>query len=98
MKFLGGIDEGSVVQKLIFAFLGVVLVLGIWTFLTTGVNPVFTSGILPTPWKVLTSFKDLFVDNELIKNTGYSVGLNLAGYLEAILITIPVGFIIGLIK
>ncbi len=46
--------------------------------------------------RVLTSFGDLYRDNEIVKNTFRSLGINLAGYLEAILISIPLGFLIGL--
>jgi len=56
------------------------------------------SGILPPPLKVLGSFGPLFNENDLLRNIGLSISRNLLGYVEAILITIPVGFIIGLIR
>ncbi|MCF8237161.1 MAG: ABC transporter permease subunit [Saprospiraceae bacterium] len=62
-----------------------------------GKSPVVSSAILPHPLRVLTSFGDLYRDNEIVKNTFHSLGINLAGYLEAILISIPLGFLIGLI-
>lgn len=43
------------------------------------------------------SYGDLYRDNEIVKNTFRSLGINLAGYLEAILLSIPLGFLIGLI-
>ncbi|HQW02018.1 MAG TPA: ABC transporter permease subunit [Saprospiraceae bacterium] len=98
MKFIGGIEEGTSVQKVIFGILGFALVILGWIALTSGGDPVITSGILPSPFKVITAFPELFNENELLRNTGVSIGLNLAGYMEAILITIPVGFVIGLIK
>ncbi len=98
MKLLGGTDEGSATLKLLFAIIGVVVVLLIWTLLTSGSTPVVTPGILPSPMRVLTSFAALFNDNELLRNAGLSIGLNISGYIEAILIAIPVGFTIGLIK
>jgi len=98
MKFLGGSEEGSASLKLLFRLLGFALVLGIWVLITGGSNPMVTSGILPSPMRVFTSFADLFNDNELLRNTGLSIGLNVSGYLEAIVIAIPVGFIIGLFK
>ncbi len=76
---------------------GVLLVIGFWTLLTLGATPIVSSAILPHPLRVLTSFADLYRDNELLKNTFRSLGINLAGYLEAILIAIPLGFTIGLI-
>lgn len=98
MKLLGGTDEGSSLVRFVFGVLGVGIVLLIWILLTTGSEPVMTPGILPSPVRVLTAFADLFNDNELLRNAGLSIGLNISGYLEAILIAIPVGFIIGLIK
>lgn len=98
MKLLGGIEEGTAVQKIVYGIIGLGLILAVWIALTAGEQPLVTSGILPSPWRVITSFSDLLNDNELLRNTGISIGLNLAGYIEAILITIPVGFIVGLMK
>ena len=69
----------------------------IWWILTRGETPIVTSGILPSPYKVLVAFGDLYRDNGLLQNTTLSIALNLAGYIEAILIAIPLGFLIGLI-
>lgn len=52
---------------------------------------------LPDPLRVLTAFGDLYRDNELIQNAAKSIGLNIGGYIKAILWSIPLGFIIGLI-
>lgn len=58
---------------------------------------IVSPGILPKPSRVLTAFGDLYQDNDLIKNSFWSIGLNLAGYAKAILIALPLGFLIGLI-
>lgn len=52
---------------------------------------------LPAPLRVVTSYGDLYQDNKLIQNTCKSIGLNLGGYLKAILWSLPIGFIIGLV-
>ena len=98
MKWIGGADEGSATQKLIFGLLGLGLVLLIWIALTAGANPVLKPVVLPSPLSVLYAFPELLRENNLIRNMGFSIGLNLSGYLEAILITIPIGFFIGLVK
>jgi NitT/TauT family transport system permease protein len=98
MKLLGGADEGTVTQRLIFGLSGIALVLIVWISLTSGANPVLRPVVLPSPLSVLNAFPELFTENNLIRNMGFSIGLNLSGYLEAILITIPIGFFIGLIK
>lgn len=84
-------------QSLVLGISGFGLLLLIWTLLTMGENPIFPSYILPKPGNVLRSFGSLYTDNDIVRNTCLSLGLNLAGYLEAILIAIPLGFLIGLI-
>ncbi len=84
-------------QSLLLGAGGFVLLLLVWFLLTTGANPVFPSYILPKPGSVLRSFGSLYTDNDIVRNTCLSVGLNLAGYIEAILLSIPLGFLIGLI-
>jgi ABC-type nitrate/sulfonate/bicarbonate transport system permease component len=97
MKLLGGIDSGTPAQRLIFGIIGAAVTLGLWILATSGAHPLFPAA-LPSPFRVLSAIPELCRDNELFKNLGFSIGLNLAGYIEAILITIPVGFVIGLFK
>lgn len=54
------------------------------------------STILPSPMDVIRTFPDLHFRDAMIRNLGYSIYLNYAGYIEAIAICIPLGFIIGL--
>ena len=83
-------------QKTILAILGLLVFLLIWIILTIGENPIVSSGILASPFKVLTAYQDLYYDNALVKNTFRSIGLNLAGYVVALLVALPIGFAIGL--
>lgn len=83
-------------QQWLLASLGVALLLAVWHGLTLGAQPVLAPAILPPPWRVLTAFGDLYRDNDLILNTCRSVGINLAGYVEAVAIALPLGFLIGL--
>ena len=53
--------------------------------------------ILPPPPKVLASYKSLINKDELIPNVLKSIWLNLQGYIWALLIAIPIGFVIGLL-
>ena len=50
----------------------------------------------PQPWKVLSSFSELHFEDALIRNLIYSIKLNFLGYFEAVLISIPLGFLLGL--
>jgi NitT/TauT family transport system permease protein len=53
--------------------------------------------ILPSPVKVILCYKTLFVERGLLYNTGYSILINMGGYLQALAIAIPLGFFVGLI-
>ena len=55
-----------------------------------------SNSLLPSPVEVITSLGELYSENNLLSNLLYSLYLNLAGYLLAVLIAIPVGFLIGL--
>ncbi len=76
--------------------LGVLLLFLVWVLITAGEQSLVPSKILPKPSKVLSAYGNLFSENDLIRNSFRSIGLNLAGYIKAIIWTIPIGFIIGL--
>lgn len=98
MKLVGGASEGTFSQKLLFGILGFVVVLIVWIALTAGAEPMLRPVTLPSPLSVLKAFPEMLYNNNLIRNIGYSLGLNLSGYIEAIAITLPLGFLIGLVK
>ncbi len=53
--------------------------------------------ILPQPLNVLKSFKELHFKDFVVRETLFSLKLNVFGYVEAILLSILIGFIIALI-
>ena len=53
--------------------------------------------ILPPPSHVVSAFPDLFQEDRLIYNSKLSIWRNLQGYFWAILISVVLGFLIGLI-
>lgn len=73
---------------------GLILILVVWYIVTS--SGMVSKTILPNPIDVLVSFKELHFNDFLVKNILYSLKLNLLGYLEAVLIAVPLGFIIGL--
>jgi NitT/TauT family transport system permease protein len=87
--------EISPQMGVLISVLGWILLLGIWGTVTAfgWVNPF----ILPSPMKVLESYSVLFGEKNLIYHTGYSIFVNASGYLLAMLVAIPLGFLIGLI-
>ncbi|MEL6590161.1 MAG: ABC transporter permease subunit [Bacteroidota bacterium] len=52
---------------------------------------------LPTPLQTLRSYKELHFEDYLLANSFKSIWLNLLGYLVAIGISIPLGFLLGLV-
>lgn len=80
-------------QEKVFVFTGIVFLLFVWSVVAS----LFSSPVFPAPWKVLCSFKELHFEDALVRNLGYSIKLNLLGYLEAVVISIPIGFVIGLL-
>jgi len=86
----------STTTRTILELAGFGLLILVWYLLTAGANPVVETGILPRPIDVLRSFGDLYQDNDLIVNVFKSIGLNLAGYVEALVIALPIGFLVGL--
>lgn len=53
--------------------------------------------VLPPPSKIPGAFQQLIAHDELISNTSRSIWLNIQGYLWALLISLPFGFLLGLI-
>lgn len=84
-------------QKIVLAIGGIVFFISVWALLTTGENPVIRKSVMPSPLRVLTAYEDLFSKYEIFKNISRSIGLNLGGYIKAILYAIPIGFLIGLV-
>ena len=52
---------------------------------------------IPPPHHVLAAFPSLYNDDKLVSNTLRSVWLNLQGYFWALMIALPIGFLIGLL-
>lgn len=83
-------------QSLLLGLIGVALFFSLWIILTHGDDPIVLRQILPSPFRVFTSYGELLSDNDLVVNTAKSIGLNLSGYTLALLLTLPIGFLIGL--
>ncbi|MEL7021674.1 MAG: ABC transporter permease subunit, partial [Bacteroidota bacterium] len=53
--------------------------------------------LLPRPDQVMSAYQPLLTEDKLIINTFKSIWLNLQGYYWAVLLSIPIGFLIGLL-
>jgi NitT/TauT family transport system permease protein len=87
----GTVDKKTIT---IIEIAGFFALLTIWSLITA--FKLLPETIFPSPWKVLTSFKELHFKDYLISNALFSIKLNILGYIEAVSIGVLVGYIIGL--
>lgn len=90
-KFGGSV--GKKTDTAIF-FIGLSIILFLW-YLVCQLG-IISNRILPNPIDVISSYKGMFNESDLLQNTWYSIKLNFLGYFYALIIAIPLGFIIGL--
>ena len=81
-------------QQLILGTLGFFAILALWQAIVTFSG--IPTSIFPSPLKVISAFQELYRDYNLIGNLWFSTKLNFTGYAEAIAISIPLGFIVGM--
>jgi len=79
---------------LILSTSGLVLILGTWV-VVTGLKWI-PRQILPAPWQVLSAFVELHFHDALVRNMGYSIYINVLGYVQAIVVSLVLGFFLGL--
>jgi NitT/TauT family transport system permease protein len=74
--------------------LGVLTVFLLWWSYTTysGVKP----SVTPSPIKVVMSIPELIRDYNVIDHALYSIFLNVMGFIEGVVISLVVGFVLGL--
>jgi len=89
---MGG--EISARDNTLIGILGAITIIFIWYIVTTFGGVSHT--IFPTPQSVFHSFGELQEKYGILRNVFYSVRLNFTGYFEALLISIPLGFLVGL--
>jgi len=83
-------------HRLAVELVGTVIVLAMWLLVTNGLH-LFKPSILPSPIDVVKSFRPLITEDALLGNIIYSIKLNLLGLLEAVVLAIPIGLLIGLV-
>lgn len=82
-------------QAYLIQLSGLIALICIWSIVCYGTN--ISPSILPSPLNVLFAYKELHFDDALIRNILFSIKINLMGYAEALIISLPVGFLLGLI-
>ena len=81
-------------KKIVIEVVGAIFLFLLWKVVAD--MELISPYILPKPLKVLSSFGELYRKDDLLNNILFSVKLNLAGCLEAVIISLPVGFVLGL--
>lgn len=87
----GKLDKKS---ELILTLFGFGLLLLVWIILSG--FKIVPKQLLPTPWSVLYAYKELHFHDALIRNLSYSVYLNVMGYIEAVVVSLIIGFLMGI--
>lgn len=80
--------------SMVVAIVGFILLMLLWQSMSW--FKLIPSSLLPSPIDVIISFKTLHFEDALVRNSLYSIKLNMLGYLEALIIAIPIGFAMGL--
>jgi NitT/TauT family transport system permease protein len=88
-KFDGNVNSKT---SFVLSILGVVGFLLTWWVFSMFSKP----QILPSPYRVLLALHELLTSAGTYRDVWFSVKLNLMGYVYALLITIPLGFLIAL--
>ena len=81
-------------KKLYLNIAGLLLILMVWQALF--MFQIFPAALFPAPMRVVGTLPDLFKQDNLVGSVAYSLKLNLLGYLIAIVVSIPIGYALGL--
>jgi NitT/TauT family transport system permease protein len=73
---------------------GILFLVSLWWSIS--ITGWISSSALPSPWKVLQTYPELHLKNAMVRNLLYSCYLNGVGYVEAIAVSLPLGFLIGM--
>lgn len=82
-------------QSTVVTIIGAIVLLLLW-YLVTYSGEIINQKILPNPIDVVKSIPGLISRYDVFGNIAYTVGLNLSGYFFALVIAIPLGFLIGI--
>ncbi len=78
----------------LYSLAGLAAILAVWYGISlAGLVPVL---LLPFPHSVITAIPAMYGQDNLIGNLGYSLYLNVLGYMQAVIAAIPFGFLLGL--
>jgi NitT/TauT family transport system permease protein len=90
---MGGIVSST--TSIVISILGFIVLLSGWYLLTLSGN-IIPAKILPNPIDVIKSYGILLTDYDLLGNALYTIKINSYGLLIAVLISLPIGMVIGI--
>lgn len=81
-------------ESFLITVFGIGFILIVWQMVVTYGN--ISTSLFPSPVSVFTATLELYEKNSLMSNLLYSLKLNTYGYAEAVAVSVPLGFLIGL--
>ncbi len=78
-------------NKWVLRLLSVVVVLALWQYVGSRINPIFLS----TPTKIAAAFAATVTSGELPRAVLASLGVTAAGFFSAMIVGVPVGLLMG---
>jgi NitT/TauT family transport system permease protein len=87
----------SMIAAIVLGVIPILVLFGIWTFVTTGTaeERVISPLILPSPKEVVMSFHSLWFQAELSRSIVASAKRVIGGFLVAVVISLPLGVLAG---
>ncbi len=81
-------------ENFIIATCGFIAIVAVWQLIITLSN--IPQQLFPSPISVMASFQELIGRDNLVHSLFYSLKLNSFGYIEAVCVSLPLGYFIGL--
>src|SRR5688500_9349631 len=80
-------------KKWQYMVLGWLIILALWWMVAD--LELINSHVLPSPGRTWTQFLEMCREDHLGRNILFSLKINFAGYLESIVLALPIGFLLG---
>ncbi|NLI11787.1 MAG: ABC transporter permease [Peptococcaceae bacterium] len=82
-------------KQLLYRLITIAFVFGVWQLAATHYHSEF---MMPSPWKTMVTFTSVVQDPEVVKNLMITLKRVLTGFLYALMIGVPLGFLMGYSK
>jgi len=89
------IMAGHYQKQLLYRLITIAVVFGVWQL---AANHYHSEFMMPSPWKTMVTFTSVVHDPEVVKNLMITLRRVMTGFLYALLIGVPLGFLMGYSK